>query len=113
MRTLKSEQIIFHAERLSLVEDGKEIAHAYLYYQKNNLHDQPLAVLEDVFVNETHRKSGVGRELMEKVLLSAINSGCYKVIATSRFGKRWLHKFYEKLGFKKVGYSFRINLPVT
>jgi hypothetical protein len=35
---------------------------------------------------------------------------CYKIIATSRFGRENIHEWYQKLGFKKFGFEFRIDL---
>jgi len=51
----------------------------------------------------------VGTLLVRKAVELARELGCYKIIATSRFGREELHRWYEKLGFKLHGYEFRID----
>jgi predicted GNAT family acetyltransferase len=36
-------------------------------------------------------------------------SGCYKLMLSSNIKRDLAHQFYEKLGFKKHGYSFTIE----
>ena len=39
--------------------------------------------------------------------------GCYKIALSSQFKREAAHKFYESLGFEKMGYSFVVELPVA
>lgn len=87
--------------------DGKEIGRARLFLISNKLHDKPYGLIEDVFVDEEHRKKGIGKKLVKQLLLYANHLDCYKVIATSRFKRNGVHMFYKELGFKKHGYEFR------
>ncbi|ABL78467.1 GNAT family N-acetyltransferase [Thermofilum pendens] len=95
--------------RISIV-DGREVAHCYIYLIKNDLHPEPYALLEDVYVDEEYRGRGIGTELVKKAIEVARSMNCYKIIATSRFEREAVHKWYEKLGFKRYGYEFRLNL---
>jgi len=95
--------------RISAVEDGRELGHCYIYLIRNDLHDKPYALLEDVYVNESDRGRGVGTLLVRRAVELARELGCYKIIATSRFGRDEVHRWYEKLGFKRHGYEFRID----
>ncbi len=77
---------------------------------RNKLHRRPYALLEDVFVDEKYRGRGIGKMIGKKAISLAKELGCYKIIATSRFPRESVHRFYESLGFKKWGYEFRKEL---
>lgn len=97
-------------KKLVIEKDQKEIARCYVFFIKNNLHNERYALIEDVFVDEKYRGHGLGTVLVKKAIELAKEEGCYKIILTSRFGKEHVHQWYEKLGFKKWGYEFRIDL---
>jgi len=96
--------------RLSVSVNDLEIARAYLYVMRNNLHDEPFGLLEDVYVDENYRAQGVGSELVKKVIEIAKEKNCYKIIATSRTSRSKVHELYKRLGFEEYGVEFRINL---
>lgn len=96
--------------RLFIEQNGKEISHAYLYLIKNDLHAEPYGLLEDVFVNESSRGSGLGTGLINEIIKTAKENGCYKIVATSRNERPKVHALYEKFGFKNYGLEFRMNL---
>ena len=104
------EKVYTFGIKLSIVENGKEIGRCYIYMIKNDLHKEPYALLEDVYVDENYRGKGIGTELVKRAIELAKNLGCYKIIATSRFERNNVHEWYEKLGFKKWGYEFRMDL---
>ena len=89
-------------------KDGKEVARAFLYIMKNDLHKEPFGFLEDLFVAEELRGQGVGTELLNMVISEAKNVGCYKLVATSRHERELVHKMYEKAGFKNFGIEFKM-----
>ncbi len=89
--------------------DGKTVGRAYLFIIKNDLHQKPYGLLEDVFVEENYRGQGIGKKLVNSVILKAKELGCYKLIATSRLEREYVHKLYESLGLQKWGYEFRID----
>ena len=97
--------------RITATDDrGAECGRVYLYILHNDLHQEPFGFIEDMFVREDMRKHGVGSQLLEKLLATAKEAGCYKVLGTSRFAREDVHAWYEKRGFTKCGYEFRIDL---
>jgi GNAT superfamily N-acetyltransferase len=96
--------------RFSIDGPSGEIARAYLYVMTNDLHAEPFGLLEDVFVDESQRGSGLGTALVEEVIAAAREAGCYKLVATSRVSRPKVHELYERLGFQNYGIEFRMNL---
>ena len=107
---LKTEKITVDAIKFVVEEDSKEIGRAFLYILKNDLHQEPFGLMEDVFVDETRRGQGLGRKLVEAVIEGAKSRGCYKLICTSRNSNPEVHEFYKKFGFREWGKEFRIDL---
>src|SRR3989344_1428739 len=98
------------AIKLTCWEGDVCIAGMYLYLIKNDSHQEPYALLEDLLVKEEHRKKGIGSLLVKEAIAEAKRLGCYKVIGTSRMARENVHQFYEKLGLKKYGFEFRGDL---
>lgn len=96
--------------KISFKKKGKEIGRCFVYAIENDIHKNPYALLEDVLVVEELRGEGIGSELVKKAVEVAKEMKCYKIIATSRFERDKIHGWYEKLGFKKFGYEFRMDL---
>ena len=97
-------------KKITIIEDGEEIARAFLYVLHNELHKEPFGFIEDVLVDENYRGRGIGTKLITEVIAEAKRQGCYKLIATSRYSNEKAHKFYDKLGFKNHGAEFRMDL---
>ena len=57
-----------------------------------------LGVIEDVAVNEKYRGKGVGKKLVERLILIGKQKNCDKIVLSS---SEQNSKFYEKIGFKK------------
>lgn len=98
------------AIKFELKQGKKTIGRIYLYIIKNNLHKRPYGLLEDLFVNENMRGHGFGTELLYAAIAEAKKRKLYKLVGTSRMERAELHSFYEKQGFKKYGYEFRMDL---
>ena len=96
--------------RFSVSQGDTEVARAYLYIMNNDLHEVPFGLLEDVYVEETERGSGMGTALVKEVIAAALEAQCYKLIATSRASRPKVHALYERLGFENYGLEFRMNL---
>jgi hypothetical protein len=101
---IKKENKRFSCIRFSLNQDDREIARAHLYLLKNDLHEEPLGYIEDVFVNEEFRK------IMKDLIEEAKKQGCYKLVATSRHSRDNVHSLYENLGFVNFGLEFRMDI---
>lgn len=101
-----------YGKRFSIWKDNVEVAHAYLYLLKNDLHLQPFGLLEDVHVDESQRGAGLGNQLLRAVIDWAQAEKCYKLIATSRDDgtRQSVHHWYVRLGFHEYGKEFRMDL---
>lgn len=106
---IKQKTINARGIKFFIEDDGKEVARAFLFIIKNDLHDRPYGLLEDVFVEEAFRGCGLGTNLTKQVIAGARENNCYKLIATSRTARTKVHELYERLGFKNYGLEFRIN----
>ena len=108
MRVARKEQAA-HGIRFSISGDDGEIARAYLYVMSNDLHTAPFGLLENVYVDESQRGSGLGTKLVEEVIAAAREAGCYKLITTNRTSRPKVHELYRRLGFENYGVEFRMN----
>ena len=73
---------------------------------------RPTAFFEPMVVVEAHRRRGVGRLLVERVLDDARAAGCWKVqvISHKRHAEDGAYAFYESLGFEGEATGFRLYL---
>ncbi len=71
---------------------------------------KPSAIIEDVVVDAPHRSRGIGRLMIEHAMHVARTHGCYKLMLSSNLTRERAHQFYERLGFRKHGYSFLVEL---
>lgn len=90
-------------------EPKQEIARAYLYILHNELHQHPFGLMEDVFVSEEFRGKGLGTLIINKLIQTAKENNCYKLIGTSRFSRERVHQWYLNFGFHEHGKEFRID----
>ncbi len=93
-----------------ILDKDTEVAHAFLYILRNDLHEKPFGFMEDVFVHEEYRGRGYAKEILEDLLNEARKRGCYKVVGTSRFEREKVHALYEGLSFRKQGIEFRLDI---
>jgi GNAT superfamily N-acetyltransferase len=110
MTSIRREERAARGIRFSIAGPDGDVARAYLYIMKNDLHDAPFGLLEDVFVTESERGGGLGTALVNEVIAAARQAGCYKLIATSRASRPMVHELYERLGFGNYGIEFRMDL---
>lgn len=69
-----------------------------------------LAVAEQVAVGAQWQGTGLGTMMMTHAMDEARAHGCYKLALSSNVKFEIAHAFYEKLGFKRHGYSFLVHL---
>ena len=96
--------------KILVEENGQKIGRAFLYLIKNDLHDRPYGLLEDLFVEEEYRGKGVGKKIFEAVVEEAKSRNCYKLISQSRYERQSVHEFYKRNDMTDYGKNFRINL---
>ncbi|MCX7858254.1 MAG: GNAT family N-acetyltransferase [Deltaproteobacteria bacterium] len=69
-----------------------------------------VGILEDLVVEERHRRKGIGTEILKFAISECRKNGCYKLALSSNLRREKAHRFYEKNGFKLHGYSFYTTL---
>jgi GNAT superfamily N-acetyltransferase len=89
--------------------DGKLAGTATLVMTPNLTHGaQPWAQIENMVVDESLRRSGVGRTLLDHCLSLAWEAGCYKVQLQSANSRTGAHRFYEASGFEASSQGYRL-----
>lgn len=68
----------------------------------------PSGVVEDVVVSAGCRGQGIGRAMMAFARQRCVEHGCYKMALSSNLERTKAHAFYDRLGFERHGYSFRV-----
>ena len=96
--------------KISAKDGGKEIGRVFLYILKNDLRNQPFGYLEDLFVDGSYRRQGIGTRLVNEAVRLAEENNCYKIVATSRYESENVHRLYKKIGFKDFGKEFKMYL---
>lgn len=85
---------------LVLEIDSAVVATAYLNVMPNLTRSaSPYAVIENVVVDESMRRSGLGTRIMEATLDKAWGLGCYKAMLMTGSRNPATHAFYEACGF--------------
>ncbi len=102
--------------QLSVLEqDGEVVATSYLNVIPNLTRAaSPYAIIENVVVDEAHRRRGLGMRLMNHTLQEAWRRGCYKVMLLTGSRLPATHAFYRACGLTadvKTGYVARRLLP--
>ncbi|MEN9557752.1 MAG: hypothetical protein RL141_121 [Candidatus Parcubacteria bacterium] len=98
------------AIKFSIQEGDLVIGWAYLYVLKNDRHPEPYGFLENVYIEKAFRGKGIGTRFIRDVIEEAKKQGCYKLIGNSRTSNESAHAFYERFGFRKHGFEFRMDL---
>ncbi len=73
---------------------------------------RPTAFIETMYVRDEHRRRGVGRLMIERVLRDAKLAGCHKVqlLTHKRHADDGAHAFYRSLGFDAEAKGFRLYI---
>lgn len=73
-------------------------------------HAAKVATIEELIVTSNYRGNGIGRKLLDNAILYAKDNNCDCIELTSGFQREQAHRFYERNGFTKVSYKFKMNL---
>jgi len=71
---------------------------------------KPWAIIEDVIVDASCRRLGVGSSLMQRAIQLAKEHDCFRVILSSSKHRDGSHKFYASAGLEAYGYCFKVHL---
>ena len=101
----RPEQTIYIAEAA-----GKAIGTYALIFIPGLTHGaRDSAIVEDVVVSPDQRNNGIGKRMMADAMERCRQRGCYKLVLSSHLQRPDAHRFYERLGFSKHGFSFLIG----
>ena len=97
---------------LYVAEHDKQIVGSFALLIMDNLGHlgAPSAIVEDVVVDPALHGNGVGQAMMRFAADTARERNCYKLVLSSNAKREAAHRFYERLGFERHGYSFRLRL---
>jgi len=71
---------------------------------------KPIAELDELFIDQNHRKKGIGTGLMKVMEEKATELHCHRIFIESQYQHKEGHAFYEALGYKNYGYHFIKNI---
>ena len=107
---IERKELVSRSKKIILQEENQAIGRVWIYLIQNDIHSQPYALIEDLFVKEEFRGKGYGTKLLQEAVKEAKSSGCYKIIATSRSERTAVHQLYLDQNFKEYGKEFRLEL---
>ncbi len=88
--------------------DGNVVGTLDLLIVPNLTHrGAPWAVVENVVVDESSRRFGVGGALIDEAVKRCTDAGCYKIQLLSNKRRTEAHEFYRSVGFEAVAEGFR------
>jgi GNAT superfamily N-acetyltransferase len=91
--------------------DGATVGTFALLVMPNLGHGGTAAgVLEDLVVAAPWRGRGIGEALVGAAIDLCRQKGCYKLTLSSDLRRAGAHAFYDRLGFERHGFSFRIEI---
>jgi len=95
-----------------LAEEGTALVGTYSLLVMDNLGHRgaPEGVVENVAVAAHRQGDGIGRQMMRHAMAQCRARACYKLVLSSNVARGDAHRFYEKLGFVRHGFSFRVDL---
>lgn len=85
---------------------GEIVGYASLSITPNLLQDGYAGHLDELVVDENHRKNGIGTALLKKMMAIARKNGCESVELESAFHRKDAHGFYVSRGFDKWAFMF-------
>lgn len=94
-RLSNNESIVFLADM-----DGKPVGFTQLYTSFSSVSMKPTYILNDLYVDETYRKKGVGEALLKKAK-ELCKENNFKGLALETAIDNPAQKLYERLGWKK------------
>tara|TARA_B100000212_G_scaffold230753_1_gene175392 strand:+ start:4001 stop:4438 length:438 start_codon:yes stop_codon:yes gene_type:complete len=66
-----------------------------------------IGFIEDIAITENYRGKGIGKLILKNLIRKAKEESCYKLVLECKENKLG---FYEKIGFKKSGFSMSLIL---
>jgi GNAT superfamily N-acetyltransferase len=86
--------------------DGSVVGLAGLHVSPSLEHDGDAGKVSALVVDETSRRRGIGRALMDAVEAEARERGCVLLFLTTAERRADAHAFYESIGLEETGRRF-------
>jgi glucosamine-phosphate N-acetyltransferase len=67
--------------------------------------------IDELVIDENFRNLGIGKMMLDKTIEISIEEGCKTVELESAIHRNDAHRFYENLGFEKLGVVFLLKIP--
>lgn len=74
-----------------------------LQHRATLVHDEDVAQVTTLVVDERRRGAGIGSRLLRAALVRAREWGCSRVVVTTHLRREEAHRFYERHGFEHTG----------
>ena len=87
-------------------DDGRVVGLAGLHLVHVLHYPKPLGYITAFVVDDTVRRQGVGRKLLDAATVWARAKGCYRLSLTSAEHRKDAHAFYPASGFPMTGRRF-------
>jgi len=101
-RSLASDQQLYLC-----VESGKRVVGFGSLSIKSNLWSEALVgYVDEMVVDEAHRGRGIGKQILDCLILWARERGCNRIELDSAFHRKDAHAFYERQGFQSRAYLY-------
>ena len=98
-------------ELLVVEENGIVLGTMVLLIIPNLSHSAlPWAVIENMMVDSSYRRRGLGRLLIDYAIARAKEAGCYKIQLSSNKKRPEAHRFYQSSGFEDSAHGIRMYL---
>jgi ribosomal protein S18 acetylase RimI-like enzyme len=105
-RALNSDSQVY----LCAINGTKVVGFASLTIKNNLWRAANLRHIDELIVDEKHRGSGLGTQLLQEIIEHARRRGCVRVELDSSFHRKMAHAFYERNGFENRAYLFSKRL---
>ncbi|MFH1400223.1 MAG: GNAT family N-acetyltransferase [Nanoarchaeota archaeon] len=92
------------------VIDGKVVG--FIMYSSRTVfrYPRPIVEVEEFYVFDDHRRKGIGRALMDRVLSYAKSIRSSRIFLASAKERTGAHAFYKAYGFEEYGYHYLMKL---
>jgi GNAT superfamily N-acetyltransferase len=87
---------------LIALDDKTPIGYAFYFFTYSTFLAKQTMFLEDIFVSDRYRSSGVGKQLFDELLKIAKNKKCGRLDFTVLNWNKRAMKFYDRLGAKAM-----------